>query len=389
MVALSQFDRIESPSAAGRHDSMDSDGAELFQAAVPATANDSRSAGLQPPAGVVPDDLRSRGSSAGGSVAQGADPIGGDILRRASNLQASDHKPIKHRQNPGSCSELTSGPFGLSEEALLRLEAGLRAQREEMLLGGLHVAAKTQPSNSGTREEPDECALPPEPARFGFPAQDGPQLPLRAAHLQPLPELASAGSEGRDQTPEPLQGSSLATKHRRNWRLPMYVLTVTAIAALATYHFLEAGTFTESGLASVRLAMQRELAASTQTGTQVSRHPVDSSVQSSPVGLGLQSTAAPSPAASPQAPEAIESPVQPSTMSYQVVPPARDDTSSQRSPAAAQLRHKIDLRPTDPSHLPPQVSFRSGAARRLAAAAGGESGARPAGLRHSRNHGSQ
>jgi hypothetical protein len=387
VVALSQFDRIESPSAAGRHHSVDSDGADLFQAAVPATASDSRSAGLQPPAGVVPDDLRSRGSSAGGSVAQGADPIGGDILRQASDLQAPDHKLIEHRQNPGSRSELTSGRFGLSEEALLRLEAGLRAQRELMLLRGLHVAAKTRPSNGGTREEPDECAPPPESARFGFPAQDGPQLPLRAAHLRPLPELTSAGSDGRDQALEPLQGS--ATKHRRNWRLPMYVLTVTAIAALATYHFLEAGTFTESGLASVRLALERELAAFTQTGTQVSSHPVDSSVQSSPVGLGLQSTASPSPAASPQAPEAIESPVQPTIMSNQVVPPARDDTSSQRSPAAAQLRHKIDLRPTDPSHLPPQVSFRSGAARRLAAAAGGETGARPAGLRHSRNHGSQ
>jgi hypothetical protein len=392
----SQLDRIDlnawklnqaqPPAAAGRHDSMDSDGVDRLQVAVPATAGDLRSAGHQPPAGVVPDDPRSRGPSAGGSVAQGADPIGGGILPPASDPQAPDHKPIEPSQNPGSRSALASGPFGLSEEAMLRLEAGLCAQREEMLLRGLRVAAKTRPRYGGAREEPDECAPPSEPHRFGFPAQVGPQLPLRAAHQRPLPELASAGGEGRDQALEPLQGA--ATRHRLNWRLPVYVLTAAVIAALAADHFLEAGTFTESGLASVRLALQRELAAFTQTDTQVSSLPVDSSVQSPPVGLGPQSTASPPPAASPQAPEAIESPEQPSTITYQVAPPAGDDTSSPRAPAAAQLRHKIDLRPTDPSHPPPQLSFRSGAAHRLAAA-GGESGARPAALRHSRNHRSQ
>jgi hypothetical protein len=86
-------------------------------------------------------------------VPRGIDQTGGDILRVDSSFQAPNRESLMKRQNPGSCSNLSTGPFGLSNEALVRLEAALRAQRE------------SPADNEGFVQTPDALNSRPSPQR--------------------------------------------------------------------------------------------------------------------------------------------------------------------------------------------------------------------------------
>jgi hypothetical protein len=74
---------------------------------------------------------------------------------------------ITKRQNPGSCSNLSTGPFGLSEQAVVRLEAALRAQRESLA------------ENEGLLQTPDAFNSQP-------PSQRAPE---RLQSTEPLPAV--------------------------------------------------------------------------------------------------------------------------------------------------------------------------------------------------------
>ncbi len=57
-----------------------------------------------------------------------ADPPQAGLAPKLNDRRSAESST--KRQNPGSCSNLSTGPFGLSEEAVVRLEAALRVQRE-------------------------------------------------------------------------------------------------------------------------------------------------------------------------------------------------------------------------------------------------------------------
>jgi hypothetical protein len=134
-------------------------------------------------------------------TAQGLDQTASDILRAAPGFQAPNRESVTERQNAGSCSNL-----GLGEEALVRLEAALRAQREKQPLAPpirLIAAPEIAPSESdGTPQEPDKIALPPPLARFGFCAQDTTHQLARTIRPQPVPRLSVTDNEGCVQTPD-------------------------------------------------------------------------------------------------------------------------------------------------------------------------------------------
>jgi hypothetical protein len=201
--------QAHAPAATERH-SIGRDKADPLEAGLAPKLNDKRSAEEQHPNVASDNDPRPPQPPDDGHehtvVAHGIDQTGGDILRVESSFQAPNRESITKRQNPGSCSNLSTGPFGLSEEALVRLETGLRAQREKQPLAPpaqLTAAPEICPSdNDGARQEPDTFALPPTLARFGFCAQDTTHRPPRAARLQPVPGLSLADNEGRVQTPD-------------------------------------------------------------------------------------------------------------------------------------------------------------------------------------------
>jgi hypothetical protein len=68
------------------------------------------------------------------AVTHGLDQAGGDVPRVASNLQAASCESEPTRQMSWTSGDAFAGPLGLSEEALVRLEAGVRAQWEQQLV---------------------------------------------------------------------------------------------------------------------------------------------------------------------------------------------------------------------------------------------------------------
>jgi hypothetical protein len=142
----------------------------------------------------------------------------------------------------GNCRHAFSGPFGFSEDALVRLEAGLRAQREELL------AQPTQLTS-----DPGIC-----------PSDDNRAYLPRAAQLHPGPGLTLDDSEVRIQTRDafnlqpiprcpPVRLQPSPNKDRvRKLRHPLFVLSVTAIATLTVYPFSMDDTFLAPELPSIQ-----------------------------------------------------------------------------------------------------------------------------------------
>ena len=133
-------------------------------------------------------------------VVRSIDQASGDVLRVESGFQGLNRDSTTKCQNPASRSNI-----GLSEEALVRLEAAVRGQKEKERLSPpsrLIAAAEIGPSDSDARQEPDKIALPPPPARFGFCAQDTTLRLPPTIRLQPVPELSLADNESGVETPD-------------------------------------------------------------------------------------------------------------------------------------------------------------------------------------------
>jgi hypothetical protein len=142
------------------------------------------------------------------------DTMRGQVLRVESGIQ---------EQGCGSRSKAFSGPFGFSEEALVRLEAGLQAQRE--LLGSpSYVTAASEICHHDMHVQAQH-------------------LP-RAAHLDSLQGVTPTNNEDHVaqgglnfQSPsrhEIVHPQPSSVKERlRNWRPRLFILIPSVIAALA------------------------------------------------------------------------------------------------------------------------------------------------------------
>jgi len=138
-------------------------------------------------------------------VGRGFDQPDGHDPGVASNVQNQSRQSFKKYQNVGSCGNAFAGAFGLSEEALVRLEAGLRAQREQQLARPVQPTAAPEicPSdNKGVHQQSDKGSLPPTPTRAAFCTQDSSQHLPRAARLHPVPGLSGLDNEGLIQPPD-------------------------------------------------------------------------------------------------------------------------------------------------------------------------------------------
>jgi hypothetical protein len=172
-------------------------------------------------------------------------------MQAASSFQATDCEDATK-----SCSNSLAGPFGLSEEALVRLEAGLRAQREQFLARPPHLA--TAPGicpndRDGADQAPDKISLPS--TLTAVRASDWTQHLPRAAQLRLAPGLSRADNAGYVQTPTRVPervSSSSAPHQRRNLRLPLIILTPAVIAALIVNHFLMGGGFPAADLVQLK-----------------------------------------------------------------------------------------------------------------------------------------
>jgi hypothetical protein len=268
---------------------------------------------------------------------QGPDNAGDNILRAGSGLQAPNRESTTKGQNNSF-----AGPFGLSEEALVRLEAGLRAQRENLLARPAQLA--TAPGICPVDDDEEARAkvwLPPTPGAFRSP--DTTQRLPRAAQLHPSPGLSPADDEIHVQTPdnrapERVASSSPTTDHRRNWRLLLIISISTIIAALL------GGTFPAAELTSINAdliepAQVKAIAPqlpSTAPENSVNNQFSKDHAPSPQIGLELQATTSISPGISTQPAAPIQTSPDPviagqSKVPSPVVLPSGGDTSSPRS----------------------------------------------------------
>jgi hypothetical protein len=243
------------------------------------------------------------------------------------------------------------------EEALVRLEVGLRAQREHLhARPALHTTARgICPSDSdGAYQEPEKFSSSPPLTRAAFCARDVTQHLPRAAQLRPTPGLA-LGNPGRVQAPDtfnfqPLHhgasesppSSSPTVDHRRNWRLPQFILIPTVIGTLVGYHFLTGGAFPGRELVAVNSevveparirTIEPEPGFPTEANSQVNNQLSNDSVPSSQTEIALPSTTSISPGASAQPATSIQASVPPaianqSTMPVPIKLPSGDAASS-------------------------------------------------------------
>ena len=163
-------------SAATERRSISRNKAEPLQAGLAPKLNDARSAEERyPPHAASGNAPRPPQPADDGHehtvVVRSSDQASGDVLPVESGFRGLNRDSTTKRQNPASRSNI-----GLSEEALVRLEAAVRALREKERLSPpsrLIAAAEVGPSDSdGPRQGPDEIALSPPPARIGLCAQD-------------------------------------------------------------------------------------------------------------------------------------------------------------------------------------------------------------------------
>jgi len=298
------------------------------------------STGGQHPPSAAREGLRSSNGSEHTIPAQGRDKAGDNILPAASGLQAPNRESITKGQNNSF-----AGPFGLSEEALVRLEAGLRAQRENLIArpAQLATAPGICPINGDEAyQAPDKVSLPPTLGASRSP--DTTQRLPRAAQLHPSPGLSPADDEVHVQTPdrrapERVASSSPTTDHRRNWRLLLIISISTIIAALI------GGTFPAAELTSINAdviepaqvkTIAPELPSTAPENNHVNNQFSTDHAPSPQIGLELQATTSISPGVSTQPAASIQTSADPAIAHQSKVPspvmlPSGGDTSSPRS----------------------------------------------------------
>jgi hypothetical protein len=194
--------------------------------------------------------------------AWGPDEYCSDIFPVASDPQAPDGAST--RQGMGTRCKAFVGPFGLSEEALGRLEAGLHAQREQFIARPARYATGPGFDSARDQKEHNKGGSQLAPLTAALRAQDVmPRLP-RAAQLQPSLEITFPVNEALDSTPNNLNQASAGggpeplqfappREGGGNWRFTRRSLIATAAAAVTAY-FLTDGTFPSLELfASVQL----------------------------------------------------------------------------------------------------------------------------------------
>jgi hypothetical protein len=289
---------------------------------------------LAPKTSLAPDDDRSAEEQH--PPAQGPDQAADNILRAASGHQASNRQSTTNSQ-----SNSFAGPFGLSEEALARLEAGLRAQREHLLARSAELA--TAPGICPIDDDeaypgPDKVSLAPTLAALR--TSDTPQRLPRAAQLHSSRGLSTADNEVHARTPdrrasEPLASSFSATDRRRNWGLLLVISISTIIAALI------AGTFQATERTSINAdviepaltkAIAPELPSAAPENNQLSNEPA----ASRQIGVEHQAATSTAPGAPAQPAAPIPASADPvvskqSNVPATIVPPSGGDTSSPSS----------------------------------------------------------
>jgi hypothetical protein len=306
--------------------------------------HDDRSTEGQHPPNAVLDNLRSPPSPDSGCEhiirAQGPGQAGDNILRAASGLQAPNRESTTKRQDNSF-----AGPFGFSEEALVRLEAGLRAQREHLLARPAQLAAAPgicPIDGDEAYQAPDRVSLPPTRAAFRSPDTTQ-RLPL-AAQLHPLPEFSVAYNELHVQTPdkrapERLASSSSITDHRRNWHVPLIILISTIIAILigGTFPAAERISVNAEVIEPARIkTISPELPSTAPENNHVNNQFSNDLAPSSQIGLEFQPTTSISPEASIQPAAPIQASADPvianqSKMPSTIMLPSGGDMSSPRS----------------------------------------------------------
>jgi hypothetical protein len=184
-----------------------------------------------------------RGRDEDGTICHRPDHEGGNIPRIASTFQAPNRKAVTY--GPSRSSPAFAGPFGLSEESLVRLEAGLRAQRERLIARPAQLAAGPECSSddSVAYHEPDEFDLPCGQAAPLAPEPTS-RLP-RVAQLAPVARLTLPDKESHVQFPAAIEPSSAeqspmghlssppATTHARHLQFSHFIIaTVMAFFLL-------------------------------------------------------------------------------------------------------------------------------------------------------------
>jgi hypothetical protein len=271
--------------------------------------------------------------------AQGPDGPADNILRAASGHLTSNRQSTTKGQDNSF-----AGPFGLSEEALLRLEAGLRAQREHLLAqsGQLANAPGICPIDGDEAcQSPDKLSLPS--IRTVFHAPDTTQRLPRAAQLNFSPAPSTADSEVHVQTQDARAPQSLAPfstrDRRRNWRLLLIISISTIIAGLigGTFPATERTSINADVIAPAQTkAIAPELPSTAPENNHVNNQPSNDLAASAQIKLELQATTSISPGVSAQPAAPIQASADrvisnqsngPST----VMLPAGGDTSSPKS----------------------------------------------------------
>ncbi len=184
----------------------------------------------------------SRGADWAGSICDPSYPDD-DIRTSGSTFHALNREAPTN--GPDRSSPAFVGPFGLSEESLLRLEAGLRAQREQLVAQSVpRVTGPECPTEGCIADKaPEELAMPRRPAAPLAPELTS-RLP-RVAQLAPVPGITLPDNGGHVQFPAaiepryleqgPVRRASLppAPAHARHLRFPrLFVVAPMAVLLL-------------------------------------------------------------------------------------------------------------------------------------------------------------
>jgi hypothetical protein len=270
----------------------------------------------------------------------GTEPLQTDLAPKFDNNRSAEEQ-----HPPKNAFE---GPFGLSEEALTRLEAGLRAQREQLLGDPPSVPGFCPANNHDDHREPDKLALPAATAIAATRTQDTIQHLPRAAQLPRLLGLAPADNEGQAQTPDTFNSQpepphdperlkfSAGLHPSRRWFVGC-ILIGTAIATLSVLFFWgekspmpEPASVNPDVIQSVPVqALDREVSRAAEA-----RGVLPSATDQ------LEQVRTPTPQVEPAQSVAIQPAAQPATtaQSTLVLPPSHGDTSPRRSRRDAHSR---------------------------------------------------
>ena len=183
-----------------------------------------------------------RGADGDGTICDPSYPED-DIRKSGSTFHALNREASTN--GPGRSSPAFAGPFGLSEESLLRLEAGLRAQREQLVAQPVpRVTGPECPTEDCIADKaPEELAVPRRPAAPLAPELTS-RLP-RVAQLAPVPGITLPDNGGHVPFPAAIEpryleqgrvrraSSPPATAHARHLRFPrLFVVALMAVLLL-------------------------------------------------------------------------------------------------------------------------------------------------------------